>query len=80
MDHAQTNCREVLAKLFLYLDGEVAGLTCAEIEAHFEYCVGCAKRLGFERELKQLLAQRCGGSAPSELLERIRAVLEPRPR
>lgn len=76
MNGERDNCREVLATLYLYLDGEISGLSCVEIETHIERCVPCAKRLGFERELKTMLALRCRGRAPAELLDRIRAMLE----
>ncbi|MGH2770730.1 MAG: hypothetical protein ACRDJF_09460, partial [Actinomycetota bacterium] len=50
---------------------------CAELQAHFEACVGCLGRHEVERYFKEFIRRRCGGqAAPLPLIERIRASLE----
>lgn len=76
MENAETDCRTVLTRLYLYLDGELPVPDCAEIERHFEYCVYCLKVAGFEREFKAVINRTCGrAEVPSDLAERIRARL-----
>jgi mycothiol system anti-sigma-R factor len=72
MEDTEANCRQVLAKLFLYVDGEVAGSVCADIESHLQRCADCLRHYGFERDLKSLVARTCGGgAAPEHLQERL---------
>ena len=76
MANAETNCREVIASLWTYLDGEVGEVSYVQIEAHLHDCAPCLRRCDFEREVKTLIASRCReGKAPEELLARIRAAL-----
>ncbi|MCA1833829.1 MAG: mycothiol system anti-sigma-R factor [Actinomycetota bacterium] len=77
MEDAETNCRAVLAKLYLYLDGEIAGEGCAVIESHLRACVSCLRRCSFERDFIKIVHDRCSeGRAPEYLLERIRHALD----
>lgn len=74
MGNPTTNCKEVLKKLYLYLDGEIAGEICSDIEAHLGACLECADRASFERDLKEIVARKCReGEASPELTERLRA-------
>lgn len=76
MANPEADCRSVIERLFLYLDGEVAGVDCAEIEAHLEACGHCFGRYGFERELKELVRRTCcERDIPQGLADRIRARL-----
>jgi mycothiol system anti-sigma-R factor len=80
MENAETDCRAILAKLYLYLDGEIAGEGCATIEAHLRACVSCLRRCDFERDFLRLINERCReGRAPQYLLQRIRAAIEELP-
>lgn len=77
MEDTQTDCQKVLAELEAYLDREVAGALCADIQAHLERCAPCLKRADFERHLKEIVASRCReGKAPDQVLQRIRAAIE----
>jgi len=72
--HAETDCRAVLERLYLYLDGEIAGEECATIQIHLEECNGCLHRYGFERDFKELIHRKCSeGKMPETLAERLRA-------
>jgi mycothiol system anti-sigma-R factor len=77
MEDAQTNCGQVLAQLYLYIDGELERPTIAGIEAHLQRCVPCHLRTDFESHLKSFVGDSCRDEpAPVELLQRIRALLE----
>jgi len=77
----ETDCRTVLNRLYLFLDGEIAGEECTVIQLHLEECFSCMHHYGFERDFKELINRKCSeGRAPDALVERIRinirAVLE----
>jgi len=72
--HSETDCRAVLERLYLYLDGEIAGEECLTIQVHLEECNGCLHRYGFERDFKELVHRKCSeGKMPETLAERLRA-------
>ncbi len=74
MGHAETDCRAILERLYLYLDGEIAGEECSVIQIHLEECNACLHRYGFERDFKELVHRKCHeGSMPTGVVERIRA-------
>lgn len=72
MENAETDCREVLKRLYLYLDGEMAGAGCAEIERHLQACGYCLGQVDFERELKAVVRRKCGERLPQGMVERVR--------
>ena len=73
MAHPETDCRTVLNRLFLYLDGEIAGDECTAIQIHLEECFSCLHHYGFERDFKELIHRKCSeGRVPEGLAERIR--------
>ena len=70
------DCREVLRHLELYLDGELGGDACVEIEQHLVSCVDCSGHSDFQRKLKALLRTKCGcDEVPQHVAERVRVVL-----
>lgn len=76
MENAETHCREALKRLYPYIDGEIAGLECMEVERHLAECGDCLQHFGFERELKELIRRKCSGEAvPDGLADRMRARL-----
>ncbi|MFK3983152.1 mycothiol system anti-sigma-R factor [Micromonospora sp. NPDC050397] len=69
----ETDCREVLAEVYLYLDLECADERRNLIREHLDDCTGCLREYGIEREVKALVARCCGNeTAPTELRERLR--------
>jgi mycothiol system anti-sigma-R factor len=77
MENAEKNCRQVVAELYAYLDGELQPPEGVAIEAHLLRCLPCHKRADFERDLKVFISSRCReASAPEDLLRRIRSALE----
>jgi len=71
------DCREVLRRLELYLDGELDSGVCLEIEEHLVTCGPCTDHSDFQRKLKQMVRAKCGCSeVPAHVLQRVRVVLE----
>lgn len=68
----QTDCGEVLAEVFLYLDGEITAARHDLIREHLDECSPCLRKYGIEREVRALVARSCGGDrAPQELRAKV---------
>jgi mycothiol system anti-sigma-R factor len=73
----ETDCAEVLAEVWLYLDRECDCERRELLQQHLEECGPCLEQYGLEEQLKALLARKCGGEqAPDELRRRLRASIE----
>ncbi|BCL13770.1 mycothiol system anti-sigma-R factor [Micromonospora sagamiensis] len=69
----ETDCREVLAEVYLYLDLECAEARRQLIRDHLDECSPCLREYGIEQEVKALVARCCGNeTAPADLRERLR--------
>lgn len=81
-DHHTTNCAEVLAEVWLFLDHECDETRRALLAQHLDECGPCLAEYGIDEKLKKLLSTKCGGEqAPDGLKNRLRqqiriAVLE----
>ncbi len=81
-DHHDTNCSEVLAEVWLFLDQECDEGRRALLAQHLDECGPCLAEYGLDEKLKKLLATKCGGEqAPTGLKAKLRqqirvAVLE----
>lgn len=70
----ETDCSEVLAEVWLFLDHECNESRRQLLERHLEECSPCLERYGLDEHLKALLASKCGGEhAPDALKDRLRA-------
>ncbi|MFY1675388.1 mycothiol system anti-sigma-R factor [Plantactinospora sp. WMMB334] len=75
-DPHETDCREVLTEVYLYLDLECADERRNLIRNHLDECSPCLREYGIEQEVKALVARYCGNeTAPAELRERLRVRL-----
>ncbi len=75
-DPHETDCREVLAEVYLYLDLECSDDRRIRIRFHLDECSPCLREYGIEQEVKALVARCCGSEvAPVELKERLRLKL-----
>ncbi|MDT7574216.1 MAG: hypothetical protein QOH17_549 [Pseudonocardiales bacterium] len=74
----ETDCSDVLAEVWLFLDNECDGERRRLLAGHLDECAPCLAEYGLEEKLKRLLATKCGGDkAPAALREQIRvAVLQ----
>lgn len=72
-NHHETDCAEVLAAVWLFLDRECDPARRALLAQHLDECGPCLHEFGIDEKLKQLLAAKCGGEhAPAGLKERLR--------
>jgi mycothiol system anti-sigma-R factor len=70
----ETDCSEVLAEVWLFLDHECNQGRRELLEKHLDECSPCLERYGLDEHLKMLLANKCGGEhAPDGLKDRLRA-------
>lgn len=68
----ETDCSEVIAAVYRYLDGEVDDSLHARIHDHLDECGPCLRQYGIEREVRVLLARCCRAErAPEQLRARI---------
>jgi mycothiol system anti-sigma-R factor len=73
----ETDCREVIEKVYLYLDGEMEDADTIDIRVHLDECSPCLRQYGVEQEIKALVARKCGcETAPQELRLKVLARLE----
>jgi len=71
---AGVDCAEVLARVWVYLDGEIDAAAREGLRAHLEECGPCLRHYGLEREVKALVARCCGSDrAPETLRSRVLA-------
>ncbi|MBW3086582.1 hypothetical protein KEM60_02810 [Austwickia sp. TVS 96-490-7B] len=65
---SETDCSEVLLRVFEYLDGEMTGMDCTRIRRHLDDCVDCMG--AYERDvlLKALVRRSCGCEQAPETL------------
>ena len=72
----ETDCRDVLEEVYLYLDLECSNGRRERIRQHLDECSPCLREYGIEQEVKELVARCCGAeTAPAELRERLRRKL-----
>ena len=64
-------CREAMAKLYSFLDGDLTEQRREAVQRHLDECSPCVQAYDFEAELKKVLATRCKDSVPESLKERI---------
>jgi mycothiol system anti-sigma-R factor len=72
-DPHETDCSEVLAELWLFLDNECNDERRKLLQRHLDECGPCLAELGLDQHLKALLARKCRGDhAPDALKQRLR--------
>ncbi len=64
-------CREAMAKLYSFLDGDLTDQRREAVQRHLDECSPCVKAYDFEADLKKVLAAKCRDSVPESLKERI---------
>ena len=68
----ETDCGEVLTRVYEYLDGELDTHAVDKIKQHLEECGPCLSEFDLDIALKALVRRSCGGDcAPEELRLRI---------
>ncbi len=72
-DPHDTDCGEVLAEVWMFLDDECDPERRELLQRHLDECSPCLEEFGLDEHLKTLLARKCGGDhAPDGLRQRLR--------
>lgn len=72
------NCRETIAELDRFLDGELSDDARAHIHAHLDGCTDCLQAFDFQAELKAAIRRKCSHEdLPEGLLGKIEACFSP---
>lgn len=72
----ELDCRDVLEKVYVYLDHECDEDKRARIREHLEECGPCLREFGIEAEVKKLVSRCCGNdTAPDSLRLKLREKL-----
>lgn len=75
LDH--TDCSEVIAAVYRYLDGEMDPALHHRIHDHLDECGPCLRQYGIEQEVRALVARCCRAErAPDTLRSRIVLTLQ----
>lgn len=70
----ETDCKDVLDRVYAYIDGELDDKWCSDIRQHLDECGPCLKEYGLDKVVKQLVARHCGCEpAPADLREKVLA-------
>ncbi len=68
------DCRETIAELDAFLDGELTDDVRTNIRGHLEGCTDCLSAFDFQAELKAAIRRKCSEeSLPPGLLQKIQA-------
>jgi mycothiol system anti-sigma-R factor len=70
-DPHDTDCSEVLERVFFFIDNELPTADKAEIQHHLEECGPCLAKYDLERTVKLLVQRSCTERAPAELREKV---------
>lgn len=74
MENAEADCRQVLTRLYLYLDGEIGESEVTSFEGHLHKCLPCHQHADLERDFKEIIRRKCSEETlPDGLIERVRA-------
>ncbi|GAA3109974.1 mycothiol system anti-sigma-R factor [Nonomuraea sp. NPDC049421] len=67
-----TDCREVLDKVYAYLDGELTEGDVADIKVHLDECSPCLKEYDLDKAIKALVHKHCGcDPVPADLRSKV---------
>ncbi|MDA8196814.1 MAG: mycothiol system anti-sigma-R factor [Actinomycetota bacterium] len=69
-------CKDVLARLYTFLDGELTEERRIRIRRHLDECSPCLEAYEFEAELRQMVANRLRDRVPDMLRSKISRLIE----
>ena len=64
-------CANALARMFSFIDQELAEADHGEIQRHLDECAPCLSKYDLERTVKALVARSCTEHAPETLRQRV---------
>ena len=68
-------CRDAVAELFVFLDGELTSDRKATIGRHLDDCGHCLETFEFHSELRAVVSQKCRTELPAGLKDRVLGAL-----
>jgi mycothiol system anti-sigma-R factor len=66
-----TDCSEVLERVFFFIDNELDQANLSQIQRHLEECGPCLEKYDLERTVKALVARSCSEHAPESLRTKV---------
>jgi mycothiol system anti-sigma-R factor len=69
--HHETDCSEVLERVFFFIDNELETADCQQIQEHLDECGPCLDKFDLERTVKSLVARSCSEHAPDGLRDKV---------
>ncbi len=69
--HHDVDCNEILDRVYVFIDNELDGASCEQIQTHLDECGPCLREVDLERMVKALVARSCTEQAPVELRQRV---------
>jgi mycothiol system anti-sigma-R factor len=69
--HHDTDCSEVLERMFFFIDNELPSADHGEIQQHLEECGPCLEKYDLERTVKTLIRRSCTEQAPEGLRSKV---------
>ena len=70
--HHDTDCAEIIGRVYEYLDGEMTGGEAYEqIRVHLHECGPCLREYGLEEAVKALVRRSCRDYAPEDLRRKV---------
>jgi mycothiol system anti-sigma-R factor len=66
-----TDCSEVLDRVFFFIDNELDQANLSQIQRHLEECGPCLEKYDLERTVKALVARSCSEHAPESLRTKV---------
>ena len=70
-DHHDTDCAEVLAEVWLFLDHECDESRRSLLAQHLDECGPCLAEFGLEEQVKAIVKRSCSDPAPAELRAKV---------
>ena len=70
-DPHDTDCSEILERVFFFIDHELADADSAQIQHHLDECGPCLQKYDLERTVKSLVARSCSEQAPEALRDKV---------
>jgi mycothiol system anti-sigma-R factor len=69
--HHDTDCSEVLERMFFFIDNELPSADQGEIQQHLDECWPCLQKYDLERTVKTLVRRSCTERAPEGLRSKV---------
>ena len=66
-NHHDTNCRDVLDRVYEFLDNELGEPDYAKIKQHLVECGPCLRQFDLDDAVKALVRRSCSEAAPDQL-------------